>query len=215
MVKVQKSYSIKDVKSRMWAVCELNPYVLHLYFHGSPLKDDVTLEELGHPEELQGTRTRYQDEAGLQLLEAAKAGDFAGAVSALEAAADPNFFEGEDGLAPVHAAAQCNTPQLLQFLLELKAFSEQRTRSDGMTPLHCAARSSSVEALQILLRLDATVDRQDYNSWAPLHHAVDAGQLSLVEVLLEARAPIDQLTTCWAPLHFAVVKGYTKASHVW
>ncbi|CAE7865891.1 Ank2, partial [Symbiodinium sp. KB8] len=94
--------------------------------------------------------------------------------------------------------------------LELKAFSEQRTRSDGMTPLHCAARSSSVEALQILLRLDATVDRQDSNSWAPLHHAVDAGQLPLVEVLLEARAPIDQLTTCWAPLHFAVVKGYTK-----
>ena len=27
---------------------------------------------------------------------------------------------------------------------------------------------------------------RDYNSWTPLHHAVDAGQLPLVEVLLEA-----------------------------
>ncbi|CAJ1441136.1 unnamed protein product [Effrenium voratum] len=209
-LRVHECFSIKDVKARLWEVCELNPFVLQLYWKGEPLPNEAELAELCYPQELHGTRFYYNPEAGLRLMAACGAGDLQLALAAMESHADPNYFRGEDGFAPIHAAAQSQNPDILQFLLRLKAFSEQKTVSEGLTPLHYAARSGRAEVASMLLAARATPHRQDHRSMAALHYAAEAGNAAFAEVLLDAKAEMDQHSRCWAPMHIAIVHGHLK-----
>lgn len=57
---------------------------------------------------------------------------------------------------------------------------------DKRTPLHAAVRSlASDETIRVLLAYGANVNEQDYQDYIPLHYAMEVGQESVINMLLE------------------------------
>ncbi len=52
--------------------------------------------------------------------------------------------------------------------------------SPGMTPLHQAVLDGNMSAVRLLLRHGADVNKQDEDTWTPLHAACAEGQADIV-----------------------------------
>lgn len=192
----------------------MSPYVQRLYLNGQDLPDDVTLEDLGLPLELQAERLPYDPDQGALLLEAAGTGDLGAAVQAIEMLADPNCPNPEDReYGPLHAAAENASTDILSFLLQIKALTE-RAMDGEITALHLACKKDASEATQLLLEANATVNRAGDNEYAALHYASEGGFVEVIQLLLDAMADPLQPASCWTPMHLAAKKGQTKSCEV-
>ena len=136
------------------------------------------------------------------------------------------IVRGKRGLTPMHLAAE------LDFVEGLKVASEVIKRQatdcqipryrvcvaddDGVTPVHHAARCGSSAALDFILTsaqqhgypIESTLNFLDEENRTPLHAAVDAGHIGVVEVLIKhgahpCSATGDQLPSS----HLAVARG--------
>ncbi|KAG7166925.1 Transient receptor potential cation channel subfamily A member 1-like 3, partial [Homarus americanus] len=108
-----------------------------------------------------------------------------------------------------HAAA-------VQMLLELGA-DVQATDKLNKTAVYISAEQGKVETVKVLLEVEESkklLDVVDYNGSPPVHIAVAAGNMAVVELLLKAGASIhlkneEQDTV----LHLAARRGYTIGGH--
>ena len=118
--------------------------------------------------------------------------------------------------APLHAAVECNRDELVSLLLRANA-SPVVTR-DGWTALHAAARSGAAAAMVALLafpeaRKCVNVPAAEEGGAHPLYVASLRGDVSIVSMLLDAGAHIDQQRSDGkTPLYVAITHGHTAVA---
>jgi len=117
---------------------------------------------------------------------AAKSGDV-GRVWALLSTGACTDAEDQDGLVPLHYAADMGHAAVARLLLHFQAdldvpYSGANIKA-GWTPLHFAAYSGAVDVVQMLLRHDAELNVEDACRRTPLYHARIKGHTQCVAVL--------------------------------
>lgn len=127
---------------------------------------------------------------------------------ALEAAGANLCLTNRDGRTPMHLAAAKGDVKALEHLAKKPA----RLRAvDGNRhlPIHLASRYGKLLAVKKLLEMDPdTVNATDDDMNTPLHHACDAGHLSVVEHLVASGAnPEARNSSGEAPLLIASIRG--------
>jgi len=110
-----------------------------------------------------------------------------------------------DGATPLHVAACKQRLECLEVLVRRGARTEATDRW-GLMPLHWAARSGETEAAEALVRLKASVvARTIIHRQTPLHLASVAGQLGVIDVIVNAKANLDlQDNRGFTAVHVAV-----------
>eukprot|EP01069_Polyplicarium_translucidae_P001548 Polyplicarium_translucidae@DN1709_c0_g1_i1.p1 len=96
----------------------------------------------------------------------------------------------EDGMSPLHRAAQNGNTEVIKFLIDNNA-NPRVTSKSGETPLHVAAFHRNKDAMAALLK---TAAKEDINSqdkqhgMTPVHVAVYRGSPAIADMLLTAGA---------------------------
>lgn len=103
-----------------------------------------------------------------------------------------NFFllsQSQNGLAPLHLAAQENHVPVAQVLLNAGAYVSPVTRA-GYTPLHTACHFGQLDMVRFLLELPNAPDinQRTQMGFTPLHLATQQGHSQVVQLLLEMGA---------------------------
>jgi len=113
----------------------------------------------------------------------------------------------QDGVRPLHLAAEFGHAACVRFLLEAGA-DALKADSDRWTPLHGAA-AGTVECVELLLSHGARVNERDGRGRTPLGIAVGYYRLGVVERLLQAGADpnVQDREEGRVPLHFAAREG--------
>ena len=149
-------------------------------------------------------------DADAGLLSAARAGDVAAVVAALEAGAPVDRAEG-DGMTALHWAAERGHSDVAARLVEAGADVQARTRVGAHAPLHLAARRGSEEIVRTLLDAGADPNARTTSSGVtPLHLAAGAVRgTEAVALLLGAGADPDarEASAGQTPLIFAAAAG--------
>lgn len=101
----------------------------------------------------------------------------------LEQGAYPNAkFPGMIGMlsSPIHAAVQCNRPDIVKLLIEYGADYNEK-ESDGKTPLHWACYRNYTEVVEVLINSGADVRARTDVGTTPLHlvRSAEAARLLL------------------------------------
>lgn len=105
----------------------------------------------------------------------------------------------------LHTAVRHNQLACTQELLE-RGLSPSVKNRLGETALHLAARGSCEKILTLLLRHSEDIEARSYEDLTPLHEAVEANQLALVNGLLDAGSNANaRLPRGGNALHLAVV----------
>jgi ankyrin repeat protein len=116
----------------------------------------------------------------------------------------------EEGMTPLHWAAQQDHPRVIEWLLEHGADPNARTNNDKIPPLHLAVLHGGPEGVGELLRSSAIEpNAKDVNGLTALHLAASQGSLETVDLLIRdervnADATDDRGMTA---LHYAVIRG--------
>lgn len=133
--------------------------------------------------------------SALDIFEAAALGARDHASVLLDA--DPTLIDAHaaDGHSPLGLACFFGHPATVALLLERGADVDRVARGAiRVRPVHAAAAGSDPEAAREIVRLliahGADVDARQDGDWAPLHQAAFAGNLPLVELLLDAGADL-------------------------
>mmetsp|Transcript_20924 Transcript_20924/g.52559 ORF Transcript_20924/g.52559 Transcript_20924/m.52559 type:complete len:705 (-) Transcript_20924:302-2416(-) len=115
----------------------------------------------------------------------------------------------EDGLSPLHLAAQNNTVGVLLLASQGSTpLNVMAATNLGYTPLHYAAQEGYVTALQTLLEKQADKSAKAKDGATPLHLAAKFGKSQCVMVLLMQKALVDaKAEDGCTPLHLAAQEG--------
>jgi hypothetical protein len=87
----------------------------------------------------------------------------------LQAGANPNVQNREDGKTLLHYVAECNDTGGIGFLLGKGANPSVRDQS-GKTPLHYAAKNNRLQAIELLLKAGADPNVQDHSGKTPFEY---------------------------------------------
>jgi len=153
-----------------------------------------------------------KDELGYTPLELAVCGNENIEVTKafVAAGADVNLM-GAAGT-PLHAAAKCENPEILRFLLT--AGAKVDVRDDlGDTPLAWAAVRKEPDVVRDLLAAGANPNAADKQGRTPLHHIIEhQANLANIEVLLEAGADVSAKNEAGeTPLDYAIANQRSDA----
>lgn len=104
----------------------------------------------------------------------------------LEHKANPRLTD-NNGLTPLHYAAQMGNAATVALLLGAKAkpFSPDK---QGNTPLHLSASNGHLDATRLLLEAGTIVDSRDANNATALHAAAYNGRIPVIELLVRHKA---------------------------
>ena len=127
--------------------------------------------------------------AGPTLHDAAARGDAADATRLLDRGSDVDARDVE-GQTPLHRASRSGSAPLVDLLIRRGAAVGARD-STLRTPLHVAG-SAEVARRLIAAGADVRAQAQRFDGFTPLHTAVEAGDLALVQVLLDNGASINE-----------------------
>lgn len=120
---------------------------------------------------------------------------------------DPN--QTYDNLGLLHTAIRYEDIQAARILLQYDADINMKDGDQWRsTPLHVAARSKKPEFVELLLSHGANVNATDSDEYIPLHDAIMMGELSIVNLLLQARANPNVRRKSESALHIATGKGH-------
>lgn len=93
----------------------------------------------------------------------------------LLAAGAPLDIRDEEGMMPLHWAANCNNPECMAMLLSAGA-PVNATEGRGLTPLHFSAERGGVQGVVNLIAAGASLDAQDNDGRTALHWATFGGE---------------------------------------
>lgn len=121
--------------------------------------------------------------------------------------ADVNLAD-QHGCTPLFVAATCGQVGPIEQLLQAGANPWVRD-SLGWTPLHAAAAGGHIEAVHCLTdESPLTLDERDYQGHTPLHVAVLADQVAVVDHILQTGGNANAKTNVGdTPLHLAKIRG--------
>jgi len=120
---------------------------------------------------------------GMQLIDAAEAGDHKEIERLIETDAPVNYVDGYSRLA-LHFTAARGHLNCLQLLIAAKAQVNLAT-TDGWTALMCAAKERNLSCIKALIAARAQVNHADKNSWTALMYASSHKSQSICELLVE------------------------------
>ncbi|PSN40934.1 hypothetical protein C0J52_16263 [Blattella germanica] len=128
------------------------------------------------------------------------------AITLLKLGANPNAKD-KYGRTPMHYAVEANLIKVVECLLELKCYIDC-TSKYGYTPLLIAITRLNDEIGIKLLKHGANPNAKDECGRTPMHHAVEANLIKVVECLLELECDIDcSNTEGGTPLLKAIEQG--------
>lgn len=116
------------------------------------------------------------------------------------------FSHGSESFAavkPLHLAATGSTDFLMDLLDRVPSINLEATTDHGLTAVHFAALWGCQDALQILVSRGANINAQSTDGRLALHIAVETGNLSLVERLLELNSDTTPRSNEMTPLLLA------------
>merc|ERR1712166_933441 len=125
-----------------------------------------------------------------ELINAVKDGNSVECARLLEANADPDLQDDEDGFTALMWNAERGHPAVCAQLLEANADPDLQ-HDCGNTALITAAREGHLEVCAQLLEANADPDLQDEDGYTALMGAADHGHLEVCAQLLEAKANPD------------------------
>jgi len=117
-----------------------------------------------------------------EIHNAAKSGDLAKVKALLKVNPDLVSSKDNDGVTPLHLAAQNGRKDLVELLLAKKAEVNAKA-INGWTPLHYAARDGHKDVVKLLLANKAEVDARNRNGVTPLFMAKSMGHTDVAEFL--------------------------------
>uniref|UniRef100_A0A8C4LWW1 Ankyrin 1 n=1 Tax=Equus asinus asinus TaxID=83772 RepID=A0A8C4LWW1_EQUAS len=118
------------------------------------------------------------------------------------------FLFTQNGLSPIHMAAQGDHLNCVRLLLEYNAEIDDITL-DHLTPLHVAAHCGHHRVAKVLLDKGAKPNSRALNGFTPLHIACKKNHMRVMELLLKTGASIDAVTESGlTPLHVASFMGH-------
>lgn len=99
----------------------------------------------------------------------------------------------DDGLTPIHIAAQGKNLNLIRRLLPLGADPSARctqaaSSMRGYTAMHLAAKAGDIDTMQFLFDAGGSVKQQGSDGWTPLHCAAFSGKVDAIRWLLDRKA---------------------------
>lgn len=105
-------------------------------------------------------------------------------VRLLAAHVDVDYTDAENnGETALYIAAKQNRPDLVKFLLDLRANTELGECVFGWTPIFVAGAEGYTEVVQELLDCGARYDEIDDSGWLPMEHAALRGHLGVADLL--------------------------------
>lgn len=146
------------------------------------------------------------------LVQAAGAGNVEDARFFLQR--DPKAVNqpGDQGMFPIHAAANHGHSKVIQVLLQAGADVNTPHEKVRATPLQYAAASGHLEAVRTLLAAKANVNAEDTQGRTPLMWAASKGHGQVVEELLNRGADVNRKTQGnWTALKYAEQGGNAQA----
>ncbi len=123
------------------------------------------------------------------LAEAVASGDLDGAVTLIEAGADPDEPRSQ-GFTPLMRAAIRDDAPMAQLLLDAGA-DLNATELGGLTALHVAAEADSTAALDVLIAAGADPEDRSTNGMNALEHAASAGSVDVIEAIAATEVDLD------------------------
>lgn len=130
----------------------------------------------------------------------------------LQRGIDPNSIEEERGETALMIALRENSMRVFATLLQHPDIKLEAGSANGDTALMLASYLANFEAVKSLIATGAKVHR---SGWTPLHYAAAAGQVEIIEYLLDHAAQIDAISpNRTTPLMMAVSSGRNKAVSV-
>jgi ankyrin repeat protein len=175
---------------------------------------------------LSATNQDSRDRLVYKIHDAAMQGDLAKVKALLKE--DPDLVAGEynNGMTPLHRAAEFNHKDVVELLLASKADVNAKD-DNGRTPLNIAAQEGHKDEVELLLANRANVNANAQNGWTPLHWAVEKGNKDMAELLLANKADVNaraskasfipirepvsgkrEISGGWTPLLLAANGGY-------
>jgi ankyrin repeat protein len=169
-----------------------------------------------------GSGKTTRSDPGARLRRAAYSGKIEKAAALLKAGADPNSFDSESYLTPLHFAAGGGHPDICRLLVEAGAIIDA-SDNNGSTPLVWGASDQGLgrggmgvarktpepgahAACTVLLEAGANPSKANGWGLTPLHGAAIAGYPSIIELLLGWGADHGaQDLIKRAPLHYAAL----------
>ena len=104
----------------------------------------------------------------------------------LEAESDPNICD-YDGYAPIHHAIEHEDIALVRLLLNEFAIKldVNSHKCVGWTPLALAVKRNNFAIIKLLLEAGSDPNICDSDGYAPIHHAIEHGDIALVRLLFD------------------------------
>lgn len=134
------------------------------------------------------------DEDARKLEAAASEGDVEEVKALLARGVPTHGAEPTTGETPLHSAARNGHLSVVELLLEAGADPAAQLRRSKTTPLFNALLNDHVPVVKRLLAENVPLDGiQGSKSFAPLHAAARMGKVDIVNLLLDAGAPLEQM----------------------
>ncbi len=151
-----------------------------------------------------GNTSSFFIDLNKQLLSAVQKESIEQIHDAINNGAKVNEKFGENQNTVLHFAADQNSPNIINFLLEKNSEIDSKNKF-GASPLHIATSKEAINSVIALVEKNANINAKNEDGDTPLHIAVIKNNIKIVSILLESGSYINAANNKKrTPLHLAV-----------
>ena len=162
----------------------------------------------------------HLEKTGLTILHtAAECGSVKCASLMLQHGANPNVWDNDTAVTPMHSAAKSfdNTIELLELFVNNGGDLNSGLDKDGGSVLHAAVRANNVQMVRFLLNQKVETIPKTFLE-TPLHTAAENDNYEIASILLESNPgcinSLKKQTERLTPLHIVAEAGYSNTCEV-